>query len=146
MAGHYRTFKPDRFREKIRFVFEMAAPPQDERRLTFHFHEIVTYTGIADGDEVPFDPTVPVTRVERPPITVPCDVTFQSAAEEQTAFGSVIPDRVKVLLLDEDFELVKDAAFVVVNGDRYNLYYEPPAFGLFDVGLHELVFQAEQER
>jgi hypothetical protein len=139
-------FPSDKFRNAIRFVFEMAASTDEDRKLTFHFADTVTVTGTADSEEVPFDPTVPVTRVVKTPVTVPCDIEFQQAGDEPTAFGVVVPAKVKVLLLDEDYELVKDASFIVVNGDKYTRNYEPPDFALFDVGLHEMVFIAENER
>ncbi len=138
-------FNGDQFRNAIQFVFEMAAPPISADQLTFHFTETVTYTGRADGDKVPFDPGETVVRQSRQPVQVPCDVEYVNASEDPTSFGLVVPTRLKILLLDEDYEKVKDSSFVVMGGDRYNRLYEPPSFGLFDVGLHTLVFQAENE-
>jgi hypothetical protein len=138
-------FNGDRFRNAIRFVFEMGAPPEDGIGLVFHFSDTVTFTGPSDSNVVPFDPTQAATRETRTPVTVPCDVEFVSASEQPTAFGGIIPAKLKVLLLDDDYEKVADAIFVVMNGDRYNRQYEEPSFGLFDVGLHTMVFQAEDE-
>lgn len=139
------TFNADTFRNAIRFAFEMEADPDVDNRLTFHFGPTVAFTGNADGDKVPFDPNeAPITTTPAP-INVPCDVQFTAATDAPTSFGTVIPAKVKVLLLDEDYEQVKDAAFVVMNGDRYNRQYIPPSSGLFNVGLHEMVFQAENE-
>lgn len=145
MAGTQRGFDAEKFRTAIRFVFEMAAPPDEDRQLTFHFTEEVSFTGPADGDSIPFDPGEAVTRTVRPPIQRPCDVEFIRATDEITAFGVVVPSKIKVTLLDDDFEDVKDASFVVVNGDKYLRHYQPPAYGLFDVGLHEMIFVAENE-
>jgi hypothetical protein len=146
MAGTKRGFNANKFREKIRFVFTMEAPPEEDRQLTFHFTSTIDIVGPADGDSVPFDPTEPVTRTTRPPLKRPCDVQFVQVADEGTTFGVVVPAKLKVLLLDEDYDDVKDASFVIMNGDRYLRHYEPPSFGLFDVGLHEMVFIAENER
>ncbi len=146
MAGSFRRFPAAKFRNKITFVMNMGAPPEIARQAAFHFAEIVSYVGTSDGDDVPFDPTVPVTRTVRPPMIVPCVVEFAPASEVVTSFGTVIPDRVKITLLDVHYEQVKDARFVIVNGDRYDKQFEPPAIGLFDVGVHEMYFVAEQER
>ncbi len=138
-------FDGKKFRNAIQFVFEMAEPPESDQKIMFHFTDTVTYAGHADSDLVPFDPTQSATRTTRPPINVPCDVEFVQQSEEPTAFGSVVPSKLKVLLLDEDWAKVKDCSFVVMGGDKYNRYYEQPEFGLFDVGLHTMVFQAENE-
>lgn len=138
-------FNAAKFRNAIEFVFEMAAPPEDGIGLMFHFADTITPDAPYDGDLVPFDPAESFTRVTPTPLRVPCDVEFISAGEESTSFGSVIPSKLKVLLLDVDYQQVADATFVVMNGDRYNRSHEEPSFGLFDVGLHTLVFVAEDE-
>jgi hypothetical protein len=139
-------FSGKQFRNAIKFVFEMAEPPEDTGiRITFHFQNTVTFTGHADGDKVPFNPAEAPTVTTRAPINVPCDVEFVQAADDPTNFGNVIPSKLKTLLLDDEYQLVKDATFVVMNGDRYNRFYEEPSFGLFDVGLHTLLWVAENE-
>lgn len=146
MAGTQRGFRADKFRTAIRFVFDMAAPPETDYQLTFHFTDTISFVGPSDGDSVPFDPAEPITRTTQPPIQRPCDVEFLRSTDEVTAFGVVVPAKLKVTLLDEDYEDVKAASFVVMGGDRYLRHIEPPSFGLFDVGLHELIFIAENER
>lgn len=138
-------FNGDKFRNAIQFVFEMAYPPEAGIGIVFYFPDTTTYTGPADSDYVPFDPAQAAVVTTKAPVTVPCDVAFTSAADTTTAFGAVNASRVKVLLLDEDYQSVQDASYVVVNGDRYNRDYEEPSFGLFDVGLHTIVFVAENE-
>ncbi len=138
-------FPADKYRNAIRFVFEMESPPEVDRRIQFHFTDTVTFTGPSDSDKVPFDPTQAPIRVIKPAINVPCDIEFIAAPDEPTAFGAVIAAKIKVLLLDLDYEQVKTCSFVILNGDRYNRHYEPPSFGLFNVGLHEMVFVAENE-
>ncbi len=139
-------FDGDRFRNAIRFVFEMGTPTEDEQQVTFHFADTLTFAGPADGEQVPFNPAEAIVRNTPPPIRRPCDVEFTKATDEPTAFGIVIPARITVTLLDEDYQDVKDATFIIVNGDRYIRHYEPPSYALFDVGLHEMVFIAENER
>lgn len=138
-------FDAARFRNAIDFVFQMAEPPEDGLAIKFYFNDTVTVAAPADSDFVPFDPAQQAVRTTRDPIHVPCDVQFNPASDNPTAFGDVIPAKVTVLLLDTDYAQVSDAAYVVVNGDRYNRQYEQPSFGLFDVGLHTMVFVAENE-
>lgn len=138
-------FDADKFRNAIGFVFQMAEPPETGLAIQFHFNDTVTVSSPSDSDYVPFDPTMAPTRTSRDPVHVPCDVQFTAASDNPTAFGDVIPAKVSVLLLDVHYEQVSDAAYVIINGDRYNRQYEPPSFGLFTVGLHTLVFVAENE-
>jgi hypothetical protein len=138
-------FDADKFRNAIRFVFEMAEPPENGLEVMFHFVDVITVPGIADGDQVPFDPNVTPTRVTKAPLNVPCQVEFLAASDTPTAFGTIVPAKLKILLLDVDYLLVSTASFVVLNGDRYNRQYEEPSTGLFDVGLHTMVFVAENE-
>ena len=146
MAGNNPRFRPDLFREKIRYVFEMAKPPEADQQLWFHFTGTVNFAGPADGDSVPFDPDEAITRTVRAPLQRPCDVEFTKASDDPTAFGTIIPAKITVTLLDEDYDDVKEASFVVMGGDKYLRVYEPPSYGLFSVGLHTMVFVAENER
>lgn len=139
------TFPAAKFRNAIQFVFEMAAPPAPADQLYFHFEPTLTSTGPTDGEQVPFDPADIMTSTVADPIQVPCDVTYTTGSEVPTPFGTVVPDRLTVLLLDVDYAKVADCAFVTMGGDRYNRLYEPPSFGLFDVGLHEITFTAQNE-
>lgn len=136
-------FNSDKFRNAIRFVFEMGGPPDNP--ILFHFTDTLTFAGPSDSEVVPFDPTQAATRQSKAPISVPCSVEFISASEQPTAFGGIIPAKLKVTLLDDDYDLVKDASYVTMNGDRYNRHFEQPSQGLFDVELHTMVFQAEDE-
>lgn len=139
------NFNAATFRNAIRFVFEMEADPEVGNQILFHFEPVIVFTGRADGDRVPFDPAQSAITTTPDPVTVPCDITFTTASDTPTSFGEVIPAKVEVLLLDLDYEQVANATYVTVNGDRYNRLYEPPSSGLFDVGLHKIVFQAENE-
>lgn len=138
-------FDADTFRNAIQFVFEMAAPTASEAIL-FHFTETVAFTGPADGDEVPFDPTETIVRTSLAPVSVPCDVEFIQSTEVPTAFGVVVPSKLRVTLLDVDWAIVKDATFATVGTERYLRDFEQPSSGLFDVGLHTITFIAENER
>jgi hypothetical protein len=145
MAGTNSSFNADKFRTAIRFAMTLGAPPATGDQLTFHWNP-TTATGAAkDGEGVPFDPAAIITRTSRPSVSRPCAVEFVDAADEPTAFGMVIPSKVKVTLLDEDYDAVKDADFVVITGDKYLRSHEPPSVGLFDVGVHQVIYVAENE-
>lgn len=146
MAGSSTGFNAAAFRAGIRFAMTMGAPPADADALKFHWNPTVTSSGVMDGDGVPFDPAAPVTRTQtKAPVSRPCAVEFIDAAGEVTAFGVVVPSKVRVTLLDEDYQAVKDADYVVIGGDKYVRDEQPPSYGLFDVGVFQIVYVAENE-
>jgi hypothetical protein len=145
MAGTSGSFNASAFRSAIRFAMDMGAPPATGDRLTFHWNPTATTVASKDGEGVPFDPAATITRTTPPPVTAPCAVEFHDATGEPTPFGVVIPSKVSVVLLDEDYCAVKTADYVVIAGDKYIRSHEPPSVGLFDVGVHTIVYIAENE-
>jgi len=145
VAGSSTRFNAAGFRTAIRSVMEMGAPPKVEDRLTFHFDRTTAISGSTDSEGVPFDPAASMEVTTKPDLRVPCAVEYVNATDEPTRFGVVVPTRLKVTLLDEDYARVKDASSVTMGGDRYLRHAEPPAVGLFNVGVHEMVFVAENE-
>jgi hypothetical protein len=137
-------FNGDRFRNAIRFVFEMETDA--DQQIMFHFTDVVHFVGPSDGDAVPFNPAEAITRTTHAPVTAPCDVEFVQTSDVSTAFGVVIPTKLQVTLLDEDYETIKDATFATIGGERYIRDYERPSSALFDVALHIITFVAENER
>lgn len=157
MAGTNSSFNAAKFRTAIRFAMAMGTPPSGDAflhgadgrtsadQLTFHWNPTTTTAAVKDGEGVPFDPGATITRATPTPVSKPCAVEFLDAANEATPFGVVIPSKVKVILLDEDYAPVKDADYVVIAGDKYVRSHEPPSVGLFDIGVHTIVFAAENE-
>lgn len=146
MAGRNPDFNARQFRDAIRFVYEMAAPPVEEQQATFIFASELIYVGASDDQDVPFDPDATVQRVTPDPVRVPCAVEyFDNQGQPARSFGILQPTRVAVTLLDEDYIQVKDAIRVVIDGDTYEYRRTEPPSGLFDVGLYVMHFSAESE-
>lgn len=123
----------------------MGTPPASVDALKFYWNPVTTTPATKDGEGVPFDPTATVTRAVSRTTTKPCAVEYLDASGQPTPFGSVVPSRVRVTLLDQDYAIVKDANFIVIGGDRYLRHHEPPSYGLFDVGVHQIIYIAENE-
>lgn len=145
MAGTSSSFNADRFRTAIRYAMDLGTPPVAADALKFYWNAVSTTVATTDGEGVPFDPAATVTRTTPTPVSKPCAVEYLDAAGEPTGFGVIIPSKVKVTLLDEDYDAVRTADYVVVAGDRYIRQYEPPSYGLFDVGVHQIIYAAENE-
>lgn len=132
---------------------DMGAAPEAPRQAYFFFPSQLVFVDPNDGDAlvdqdgVPFNPDVPVRPETPPPIRVSCAIEYYDDQGQQIGeFGSVAPSRVKVLLLDEEFALVDGCEKVVIDGDTYWYRRTQPPMGLFDVGIFEIWFHAEQGR
>jgi hypothetical protein len=145
MAGTDAGFNAAEFRDAIHLAMNMGAAPDESEQLTFHFESSLTYNVPADGALVPFDPTATVTRVTPTPVRVPCAVEYFDSENQPTAFGLMAPTRIAVTLLDEDYDRIKNAVYVVAHGDVYDYRRTEPPSGLFDVGLYTMHFTARGE-
>jgi len=145
MAGTNSSFSASAFRAAIRSAMSMGTPPAAADALTFCWNSTDTTSAAKDGEGVPFDPDAVIVRTVKAPVTKPCAVEYTDASGTPTPFGSIVPSRVRVTLLDEDYAVVKDADYVVIAGDRYVRHHEPPSVGLFSVGVHQIIYAAENE-
>ena len=145
MAGPNSAFDAAAFRTAIQFVYTMAEAPVSGDQIAFYGPSTLVYSAPVDDEDVPFDPASTVVRVDPQPIHVPCGVEYFDNQGQEIAFGFVTPSRLAITLLDEDYQLVKDAIFVVLGGDRYNFRRCEPPSGLFDVGLFTVHYSAENE-
>lgn len=146
MAGTNPGFNAAGFRKAIKSAMQMGASPTEGERATFHFAAQLIYnSGNVDGDLVPFDPAATVVSTEPPTVQVDCAIEYFDAEAQPTAFGLMSPTRIAVTVLDVDYERVKDCAYVVVAGDRYDYRRTEPPAGLFDVGLFVMHFTARNE-
>lgn len=143
MAGTFPGGGSKAFRTGIRFVYNMAAPPLTDEQATFYFPSTLVYNSPVDGDNVPFDPNATVTRTVPDPVRVPCGVEFKDASGNVIPFGEMIPAKVAITLLDEDYTKVSGASYVAVRGVKYDYTHTDPPSGLFDVGLYTMNFEAE---
>lgn len=145
MAGSNPDFNAAEFRTGIQAAMEMGAALEADEQVTFHFPSTLVYNTPADDTDTPFDPTTTVTATPAVPKRVPCAVEYFDAENQPTSFGLIAPTRLEIMLLDEDYEQVKAATYVVAHGDRYNFRRTQPPGGLFDVGLYVMHFTAVNE-
>lgn len=145
MAGTNPGFDPAQFRNAIRFVYDMAAPPVDDEQATFYGPSTLVYTGSVDDEEVPFDPETTVVSTPATGVKVPCGIEYLDADGQAVVFGTVTPSKVKISLLDEEYAQVAGALYVVIGGEKYLYRRTEPPSGLFDVGIYTMHFVAENE-
>jgi hypothetical protein len=155
-------FDGEGFRNAIKFAMQMGTPtlpdgsPDPDKRPIF-IKKVAAriYKDAAgnvippprvDRDGRPFDPTIQVEESRPDPITdADCAVEVDRADADELPVGNFRPTKAVVTLLDVDYERVKDCRELVYNGDRYVYGYEPENNGLFDVGVHTMIYYAVDE-
>lgn len=99
-----------------------------------------------DRDGNPFDPEIEVIAEPDEKFTdVLCAVEIERADAEELPVGNFRPTKAVITLLDEDYATVEECRELIYNKDRYMFGYEPDAPGLFDVGVHTMIFYARDE-
>lgn len=154
MAGTYSGFDAEQFRSAIRFAMEMGTHPNPDVAPTFvfppgpatYFKDGVEVTNPAlDSDGYPFDPGIVKEQTPGARVQVNCAVDVGKADADEIPVGNFRPVKATVTLLDEDYALVKGCREMILNEDTYVYGYEPGAVGLFEVGIHVMIFYALQE-
>lgn len=136
-------FDPTAILQGLHQAMEFGAPTRTEDKATF-VQLTSTVTGPTDADGVPFDPDTRRTTAKAT-FQVPCAIEFADKADQEQTFGVIQPTRIKITLLDPDYQKVKGFEYVVVGGDKY-LYRltEPPvALGSIDVWTVHCVAEDE---
>jgi hypothetical protein len=145
MAGSSADFDGDEFRTNIRMVMELGAAPKSSEQVIFCFPKQLIYNRPTDDENTPFDPTATVTQSPRREVRVPCAVEWIDHEGETVPFGTVTATKLNITLLDEEYDQVKGCSYVIAGGDKYLYRRTAPPVGLYDVGVYQMVFVAENE-
>jgi hypothetical protein len=141
MADTIPGFDPDVFRTNIHFAMNMGLPQDTAQRPTFHFKATKTFPAgtLLDSEGTPLDPRVPATISAPDPVQVPCAVEFQTTRnDDESLVGTFRQTAASLTLLDVDYDLVKDAIEVALNGVRFNIGYAEPPIGMGTVTIYTL--------
>jgi len=138
-------FNETAFREAIRSTMTMGMPNTVEERATFIWVTKSTHAKTNAAGR-PFDFNQPALSVEVPEeVQVPCAYEFIDRVGHGTPVGQFENPRVKLYLMDEDYELVKGASKVRLGGNMYQINFVEPPVSLFLPTLYTLWLQSEDE-
>lgn len=128
-------FDPARVIEGLHKAMGFGEPTRTADKATFYFPKRSHIDSSTDDEGVPFDPTVRPKDISRPKQIVPCAVEFYMRGDTVETFGTLQSTRIKITLLDGDYQKVKGFAYVVAGGDKYiyDLTQPPDALGSLDV-------------
>lgn len=128
------NWDPTSILEGLHTAMAFGEPNRVGDKATFCWYETTDPTVPVDDDGVPFGVDQRRTRVLKS-LQVPCAVEFVDRADQQETFGVIQATKVKITLLDPDYQKVAGFEYVVLGGDKYvRRITEPPvALGSIDV-------------
>lgn len=106
MQGVIPGFNAPLIRENLRIPMRMAMPNEETQRPEFVTEGEVLTPG-ADADGVGWDPGAPVVSTAATSARVLCALTFAGNGEDSRDWGYLRPGDVEVVLLDEEYAVVK---------------------------------------
>lgn len=145
MAGSVPGFNPDEVRTGLRLAMNIGLPPVETDQPTFYFPRAASTTGAADEDAMPFDVTK--RRVLDPPrsVRVPCAIEYFDNQGKIENFGVIVPSKVELTVLDEEYEKIKGFEYVVIGGSRYWYSRTATPAGLVSIGVFTIYCTAEDQ-
>jgi hypothetical protein len=140
-------FNPDEVRAGLRLAMQVGLPVTPADQPTFYMPATVTTDGShkVDSGGTPYLPTYRPDVARPTPIKVPCAVEYVDGEGKILAFGTIVPARVKLTFLDQDYAKVKGFDFVAIGGTKYFYKRDEPPLGLISVGIHIVHCMSEDE-
>lgn len=133
------------FRAVIRSTMQMGTPSAVEERATFIWETLATFANPNSAGR-PFDFNQrPLTVDQHEEVQVDCTYEFVERAGHGTAIGQFENPRMKIYVMDEDFELVRGANKVRMGGNMYTINFVEPPVSLFGPTLYVIHCQADDE-
>lgn len=138
-------FPSARVIEGLHKAMGFGEPTRTDDKATFFFPKRRAVAGTTDEDGVPFDPAAQPENLTKPSLQVPCAVEYFDHADVIETFGSLQPTRIKITLLDPDYQKIKGFAYVVAGGDKYIYRSTQPPDALAIIDVWTLWATAEDE-
>lgn len=141
MAGTDTAFDADDFRTNIRATMLMGLTAEEADRPKFLFNTTETFAGEVDATGAPFDFTDTPTVSSTASVQVLCALEWASGKNTGTE-GRIMGDfeegDLVITVLDEEYEEIKGADKVEVDGTQYEIRFVQPSVGLFNVTVFSL--------
>lgn len=124
---------------------QVGLPTQSVDQPTFFMPLSMTAVEPIDQSGTPFDPGYQPIRQPRKTVKVPCAIEYHDGEGKLENFGVIVPARVKITLLDQDYLAVKGFEYVVIGGIRYFYRRTETPLGLISVGVYTVHCVSEDE-
>lgn len=143
MAGSY--FNKARVLEGLYTAMDFGSPNLTSDKATFYFPRISSASGNVDSQGVPFNPATNRTYGPLVKKVVPCAVEYVDAQGKVENFGIIAPSRVKLTLLDPDYQKIKGFEYVAISGNKYLYRKTEPVIALGSIDVWTVHCVAEDE-
>lgn len=140
-------FDADAVRAGLRTAMRVGMPPLSDDQPVFYIPQAQPdQTEPVDEDGVPFDPSFVPTRVPPTKVTgITCSVEYADGEGKLEGFGVIVPSKVKLTFLDEDYAAVQGFEYCVISGRKFLYRRTETTKGLVSVGLFVVHCTAEDE-
>ncbi len=122
-----------------------GAPSNVGDRATFYMPRATVSGAPADELDVPFSPSVIPTYAPVVRATVPCAYEYLDAQGKIENLGLIVHSRVKVTLLDVDYQQVKGFDYVVIEAQKFRYQKTAPPVALGSIDVWTVYCQADDE-
>lgn len=120
-------------------------PSQANDQPTFYMPQTATSTDPLDDEGVPFDPSVTPTYSTLVKKKATCAVEYVDGEGKVENFGVLVPSKVKLTILDQDYAPVRGFHYVVIQGQKYYYQRTEPPVALGNVDVYTVHCRAEDE-
>lgn len=139
-------FNAREVRDGLRLAMNIGLPPDLADQPVFVFPAATTTTGVFDADRIPLDWQAARTHaLADTTYQVPCAVQDADTGVMVSNFGAVMPDRVLLTFLDEDYVLIEGFTYCELGQNRYYRKKTKPPLGLVSVGVFQVLCQTDDE-
>jgi len=141
------AFNEAAFRDGILFAMNMGTPKEVEERVTFVWEAKKDYLA-EDGKGVPFkldDAGTLVTPERTAQIPLALEFINRSTLSGGTGLEAFDTPRVVLTVMDTEFPQIQGADYMIIDGDHYDIKFEAPPVGLFNVTVHTIHGHARDE-
>lgn len=114
-------------------------------KATFYKVSESATTEPVDQEGLPFDPDIHRTSTAVP-ILVPCAIEYFDRTEQADTFGVLQPTKIRLTLLDPDYQQIKGFNYVVAGGDKYYYANTEPTIALGSIDVWIIHCTAQDER
>ena len=134
------------FREGIRLAMTVGLPTETAAQPVFFMPTEFTPTAYTDQEGVPLNPAYrPTAPTPTTKTGVDCAIEYVDSAGKIESFGVLVPSKVILTLLDEEYEQVKGFSYVAIGGTKYFYRSTETPLGLVSVGIWRVHCVADDE-
>lgn len=131
------NFNAAETRAQLQAAMQLGLPNDEDQRPTFYFPTDDSFVEASmSGAPWDWEATPLENNPDREPVQVPCAVEVSGIEIDLSTVGQFNPQRARLTILDEDFELVRGFHEVTMSGAIYRYSKLVQIIGLYDMDTY----------